>query len=192
LTNSLKRQGNLPSEFPQQQPLQQNADRIYNIEKANNVNHIVNVIPVRESLSSDEYYNLFIIYNEKYEENFFSLNNDRIFEFTNTAISQKFNKFTLEDIDEIMSLPALFLPEYSNANKEIKKGFFGKLLDIDKKTGYIKFDFHKECEIDLNLVELHQSDLKIEDWELSRTHWAIKRANLKNILEGFSNGNETE
>ena len=191
MTNSLKRQDNLPSEFPQQ-PLQQNADRIYNIEQANSVNHIVNVTPIRQILSSNEYYNLFIIYNEKYEENSFSLNNDRVFQYTNSAISQKFNQFTLEDIDEIMSLPALFLPEYSEANQEIKTGFFGKLVDIDTRAGYIKFDFQKECEIDLNLIELHQSELKIEDWELSRTHWAIKRANLKNILKGFGNGNETE
>ena len=191
MTNSIKRQGNLPSEFPQQ-PLQQNADRIYNIEQANNVNHIVNVTPVRETLSSDEYYNLFIIYGEKYEENSFSLNNDRIFEYTNTAIRQRFNKFTLEDINEIRSLPALFLPEYSNAEQDIKIGFFGELEDIDKRARDIQFVFRKECEIDLNQVELHQSELKIEDWELSRTHWAIKRANLKNILGGFGNGNETE
>lgn len=191
MTNSLKRQGNLPSEFPQQL-LQQNADRIYNIEQANNVNHIVNVTPVRVSLSSDEYYNLFIIYGEKYEENSFSLNNDRIFGYTNTAIRQRFDQFTLENIDEIMNLPALFLPEYSDANQDIKIGFFGKLEDIDKRARDIQFVFRKECEIDLNQVELHQSELKIEDWELSRTHWAIKRANLKNILEGFGNGNETE
>ena len=191
MTNLLKRQDNLPSEF-HQQPLQQNADRIYNIEQANNVNHIVNVTPVRVSLSSDEYYNLFIIYGEKYEENSFSLNNDRIFGYTNTAIRQRFDQFTLENIDEIMNLPALFLPEYSDANQDIKIGFFGKLEDIDKRARDIQFVFRKECEIDLNQVELHQSELKIEDWELSRTHWAIKRANLKNILKGFGNGNETE
>lgn len=191
MTNLLKRQDNLPSEF-HQQPLQQNADRIYNIEQANNVNHIVNVTPVRVSLSSNEYYNLFIIYGEKYEENSFSLNNDRIFGYTNTAIRKRFDQFTLEDIDEIMNLPALFLPEYSDANQDIKIGFFGKLEDIDKRARDIQFVFRKECEIDLNQVELHQSELKIEDWELSRTHWAIKRANLKNILEDFGNGNETE
>ena len=191
MTNSLKRQDNLPSEFPQQ-PLQQNADRIYNIEQANSVNHIVNVTPIRQILSSNEYYNLFIIYNEKYEENSFSLNNDRVFQYTNSAISQKFNQFTLEDIDEIISLPALFLPEYSDSNQDIKTGFFGKLVEIDKRTGYTKLEFHKECEIDLNSVVLRQADLKLEGWELSRTHWAIKRANLMDILESLTNGNETE
>lgn len=191
MTNSLKRQGNLPSEFPQQ-PLQQNAERIYNIEQANNVNNIVNYVPASKILSPNEYYNLFIIYGEQYEGDSFTIENGRIFEYTNTAIKQKFSQFTLEDIDEIMSLPTLFLPEYSDANHDIKIGFFGKLEDIDKKAKNAQFVFQKECEIDLNQVELHQSELRIEDWELSRTHWAIKRANLKNILKGFGNGNETE
>ncbi|MEN4334387.1 hypothetical protein [Streptococcus pyogenes] len=182
MTNSLKRQDNLPSEFPQQ-PLQQNAERIYNIEQANNVNNIINYVLARKILSPNEYYNLFIIYGEEYEGDSFSIENGRIFEYTNTAIKQKFFQFTLEDIDEIMSLPVLFLPEYSEANQEIKTGFFGRLVDIDKGARNTKFDFQKECEIDLNLVELHQSDLKIKDWELSRTHWAIKRANLEDNLE---------
>ena len=181
MTNLPDIQGNLPSEFPKQ-TLQQNADRIYNIEQANNVNNIVNYVPARNTLSQNNYYNLFIIYGEQYEGDSFTIENGRIFEYTNTAIKQKFSQFTLEDIDEITSLPALFLPEYSDMNQDIKIGFFGKLVDIDKRAGDTKFDFYKECEIDLNLVELHQSELKIEDWELSRTHWAIKRANLEDDL----------
>lgn len=191
MTNSLKRQDNLPSEFPQQQ-LQQTADRIYNIEQADNVNYIVNHVPARKILSPNEYYNLFIIYSEQYEGDSFTIKNGRIFEYTNTAIKQKFSQFTLEDIDEIMSLPTLFLPEYSDSNQEIKTGFFGKLVDIDKSAGFTKFNFHKDCEIDLSSVELHQAELMLERWELSRTHWAIKRANLMDILESLTNGNETE
>lgn len=61
--------------------------------------------------------------------------------------------------------------------------FFGKIIDINRTGEYKSFDFNKEIEINLNLVELHRSVLKIEDWELSRTHWAIKRANLEDILE---------
>ena len=191
MANLPDKQGNLASGFPTQ-TLQQNADRIYNIEQANNVNNIVNYTPARKILSPNEYYNLFIIYGEQYERDSFTIENGRIFEYTNTAISQKFNQFTLEEIDEIMSLPTLFLPEYSDSNQEIKTGFFGRLVDIDKRGGDTKFEFHKEYEVDLNSVVLHQSELKIEDWELSRTHWAIKRANLMNVLEGLINGNETE
>lgn len=41
----------------------------------------------------------------------------------------------------------------------------------------------KEYEIDINLIELHQSELKTADWELTKTHSMIKRTNLKGILE---------
>lgn len=163
-----------------------------NIEQANNVNNFVNYKPAHKILSPNEYYNLFIIYGEQYEGDSFTIENGRIFEYTNTAIKQKFSQFTLEDIDEITSLPALFLPEYSDMNQDIKIGFFGKLVDIDKRAGVTKFDFHKEYEIDLESVVFHQSALKLEKWELSRTHWAIKRANLMDILESLTNGNETE
>ena len=60
MTNLPDRQGDLPSEFPKQ-TLQQNADRIYNIEQANNVNNIVNYVPARINLSPTEYYILFSI-----------------------------------------------------------------------------------------------------------------------------------
>lgn len=164
------------------QTLQQNADRIYNIGQANNVNNIVNYVPARNTLSPNNYYNLFIIYGEQYEGDSFTIENGRIFEYTNTAIGQKFSQFTLEDIDEITSLPVLFLPEYSDSNQEIKTGFFGKLVDIDKRARVTKFDFHKECEINLSSVVLHQADLRLEKLELTRTHWAIKHANLESIL----------
>lgn len=176
------RQESLPSAFPTQ-ALQQNAERIYNIEQANNVNNIVNYVPARKILSPNEYYNLFIIYGEQYEGDSFTIEHDRVFEYTNTAIIQKFNQFTLDDIDEIIRLPALLLPEYRDSNQDLKIGFFGKIIDINRTGEYTRFDFNKEIEINLNLVELHQSELKIEDWELSRTHWAIKRTNLEDILE---------
>lgn len=195
MTNLIKKRDSLPSELPQQTH-QQNADRIYNIEQANNVNHIVNVIPERKILSPDEYYNLFIIYGEKYEGNSFALGNGRIFEYTNTAVQQKFSKFTLDDIDEIISLPALFLPEYSKINNEIEIGFLGRLEDIDKTegVGHSKFYFRQERTITMKLIESSQSKLRIDEdkRELSRTHWAIKRANLKQVIEEIINGNETE
>lgn len=193
MTNISKTQEDFPSQFLEPS-IQQNADRIYNIEQANNVNHIVNVTPEHKLLSSDEYYNLFIIYGEKYERNSFALGNGRVFEYTNTAIQQKFSKFTLDDIDEIIGLPALFLPEYSKINNEIEIGFLGRLEDIDKTEGigHSKFYFRKEREINMELIESNKSKLRIDEWELSRTHWAIKRANLKLVIEEITNGNETE
>lgn len=59
MTNQLKSQENLPTEFPQS-TLQQTAENIYNIEKANNVNNIVNYVPPRTMLPTDGFYNLFV------------------------------------------------------------------------------------------------------------------------------------
>lgn len=163
---------------------QQNADRIYIIEQANNVNNIVNHAPTRNNLPPTEYYNLFILNGEKYENKSFILRNERIFEYTTTAIKNKFSSFTHEDIDEIISLPTLFLPEYNKYDQNIKKGFLGRLVDIDKTdgNGISRFYFQKEKVIDLESLVTFKSELMIEEWELSRTHWAIKRANIQSIV----------
>lgn len=88
------------------------------------INNIVNYTPARKILSPNEYYNLFINFGEKYDSNVFYLKNDRIFEYTNTAIIQRSSQFTLEEIDEIIRLPVLLLPEYRDSNQDIKIGFF--------------------------------------------------------------------
>lgn len=196
MTNLPKGQGELPTVFSQRE-LQQKADRIYNIAQAGTVNNIVNYGPVRKPLSPNEYYNLFIIRGEKYERDSFFLETNRSFEYTNTAIWSRFGELgsglTLDDIDEITSLPTLFLPEAYDSNHDIKIGYLGKLEDVNIMNRYTKFKFLKEHKIYLNLVVLHHTDLNIEDeWELSRTHWAIKRANLKQIIKEITNGDETE
>lgn len=36
--------------------------------------------------------------------------------------------------------------------------------------------------IDLESLVTFKFELMIEEWELSRTHWAIKRANIQSIV----------
>lgn len=57
---------------------QQNAEKIYNIKHANNVNNVVNYNNFRSSLSPESYYNLFVIGGEKYESDYFQLRGDRV------------------------------------------------------------------------------------------------------------------
>jgi hypothetical protein len=192
LTNSLKRQDNLPSEFPQQ-PLQQTADRIYNIEQANNVNNIVNYVPSRTMLPTDGFYNLFVKYDEEYEGTYFTIPRKKILNWTTEQISAKFSKFSFEDVEEIKSLPALFLPEYKN-NKEIPFGYLGRLreINIPKYGGDPVFYFETAKSVPIDWVNIHKDELMIDLFELENTHWAIKRANLMSVLEGLTNGNEAE
>ncbi|WP_251424449.1 hypothetical protein [Veillonella agrestimuris] len=193
MTNLLKRQDNLPSEFPQQ-TLQQSAEKIYNIEHADNVNNFINYTTERKVLSLDEFYNLFVISGESYSNDLFTLQNDRFFEYTNQEIKQRYLKFSLDDINEILALPTLFLPEYNEQNNEVENGFLGSLEEIDKVEGVrnSKFYLRKEREINMKLIESNKSKLRINEWELSRTHWSIKRANLKLVIEEITNGKKTE
>lgn len=191
MTNQLKSQENLPTEFPQS-TLQQTAENIYNIEKANNVNNIVNYVPPRTMLPTDGFYNLFVKYDEKYEGTCFTIPRKRILNWTTEQISAKFSKFSFEDVEEIKSLPALFLPEYKD-NENISSGYLGSLEEINiPKYGDPVFHFKTTKSVPVDWVNIHKDELMIAPFELGNTHWAIKRANLMDILESLTNGNEAE
>lgn len=181
MTNQLKSQENLPTEFPQS-TLQQTAENIYNIEKANNVNNIVNYVPPRTMLPTDGFYNLFVKYDEKYEGTCFTIPRKRILNWTTEQISAKFSKFSFEDVEEIKSLPALFLPEYKD-NENISSGYLGSLEEINiPKYGDPVFHFKTTKSVPVDWVNIHKDELMIAPFELENTHWAIKRANLMDIL----------
>ena len=167
----------------------QYANDIYNIKTANN---IINNNPSRAVLSSDGFYNLFVKYDEEYEGTCFTIRRDRMLNGTPEHIRTKFSKFSFDDVEEIVSLPALFLPEYKN-NKEIPFGYLGRLREINiPKYGDPVFHFKTTKSVPVDWVNLHKDELMIAPFELENTHWAIKRANLMNVLEVLTDGSETE
>lgn len=167
----------------------QYANDIYNIKTANN---IINNNPSRAVLSSDGFYNLFVKYDEEYEGTCFTIRRDRMLNGTPEHIRTKFSKFSFDDVEEIVSLPALFLPEYKN-NKEIPFGYLGRLREINiPKYGDPVFHFKTMKSVPVDWVNLHKDELMIDPFELENTHWAIKRANLMNVLEVLTDGGETE
>lgn len=171
--------------------LEQRADSIYNIEQANTVNQIVNNVPVRKALPSDQFFNLFVKNEETYEGNSFDMDSDRIFEYTVDYIRGRFSNFTMEDIEEIMSLPAVFLPEINNQS-DIPEGYLGRLVEVSVSREQSKFYFKKERTISVQFVEENREELMIDDWELSRTHWAIKRGDLKEVIDRISRDEYSE
>ncbi|WP_455443574.1 hypothetical protein [Streptococcus salivarius] len=161
-------------------------------QHANNVNNIVNYVPSRTMLPTDGFYNLFVKYDEKYEGACFTIPRKRILNWTTEQISAKFSKFSFEDVEEIKSLPALFLPEYKE-NENISSGYLGSLEEINiPKYGDPVFHFKTTKSVPVDWVNIHKDELMIAPFELDNTHWAIKRANLMSVLEGLTNGNEAE
>lgn len=147
--------------------------------------------PKDGKLSPSQYYNLFVSSEEGiYDKSSFIIYNARVLQeiYTTNAIIDKFSNFTFDDINEIIALPTLFLPEYRNEENEKEKvGYLGRLTDINITPGPGKSEFYFEKEQEFQMTKIVQlmKDLKFKKSELERTHWAIKKANLLEVLKNY-------
>lgn len=102
-------------------------------------------------------------------------------EYTDAEITEKYGDFTPEQVEAIRRFPCLFAYE-TGCRKDPK---FGIVREVTKRQGKVKIEY--------DLVELDgfitYSDiagmlfeLDISDWEMNRTHWAIKDVNLAKEL----------
>jgi len=99
-------------------------------------------------------------------------------EYTDKDVFEKFGKLGKEEISELKKLPCIFAYEdYCQKDASI-----GYITDILVRQVGVKITFQK-LEV-LSLAKLHelQFELDIKNWELNRTHWAIKKVNLYDEL----------
>lgn len=173
-------------------PLRQEAEKIVNIGSAHNINNTINFSSAKSLLSPNSFYNLIIKSGEKYEEPHCIMYRDRVLEFTTPQLCRKLSNFTFEDIEEIINLPSLFLPEVeyeiTGEQKRGQIGFWGKIKEIHiwPDSSYdVSFEIEKEGEIELDrIIEFsNELGLKIDGYEHRRTHWAIKRADLMSVIK---------
>lgn len=134
-----------------------------------------------------EYYNLFVVGGEVFDESFFLVAKDRaltVAEGVAPEISAQFAALTSEAIATIKTFPSLFTSEnrhYGRTDAD-HLALFGVVTDIRTQENGIKVYFQKFCsvpqqklnEIAFNLAIKGSSSFN----ELNRTHWAIKKIDL--------------
>lgn len=102
-------------------------------------------------------------------------------EYTDKGITEKFGEFTQAQVDEIRRFPCIFAYE-AGCKKDPK---FGLIRDITERKKKVKIEYEI---VDLDNFVSHSDistmlfDLDISDWEMNRTHWAIKDVNLSREL----------
>lgn len=106
----------------------------------------------------------------------------RFLEYTSADIAAKFQELGASQIQALINLPCLFAYEGTDQPmrvgrlKRIKSREGGRLLyiepDLDATSPSISFED----------IEPLRATLDIRDWELNRTHWAIKDEDLLDIL----------
>ncbi len=127
-------------------------------------------------------YNLLVAYSEKaWEGEPFTIGLDRcVREYTDKKITENYGDLSETQIAEIIRFPCIFA--YEGYNKDPK---FGLIREIVKRQGKVRISYEIiKLNKFLTSLEIAQMlfELDISDWEMNRTHWAIKDINLSKEL----------
>src|SRR5579871_1681107 len=112
-----------------------------------------------------------------------SIATERVFEHTDQDLAAKFNVKTREGRARLVSTPALLMPEGTS-------GDFAKVTNIQRvrvEGAQVLINYASDPElspIPLSKIWGLRSELQIDKWEFSRTHWAIKDVDLFRTLLG--------
>ncbi len=122
-------------------------------------------------------YNLFVTSQEgAWDRPFYEYDRSRFLEYTNDKISNAFKSLTEKRIAKLKSLPCLFAYEGTDGNARL-----GKLRSIKERgrSILIEYDFFPGVdEIPFSSIEAIAPLLDIREWEMNRTHWAVKDEDL--------------
>lgn len=133
-----------------------------------------------------EYYNLFVIGIEEFDKPYFKVPRERVLNQCMTDETKKrFEVLTPETIEEIKTLPSLFLAEnrpYGRADDD-QRVIYGFVSDVKIYDNDVKIYF---CGYKSDIVQQRLNEMLDELGlvgnnrfnELNRTHWAIKRVDL--------------
>lgn len=125
-------------------------------------------------------YNLFILGNyDTLADGVFTLPQERVFEYTDHSLNERYKALKKEDIDEIKQWPALFCAECQEIPTRL-----GYITKISVRPGGIRVEFEpRSC---LSLPKKIEKDLwdlfDIGKFEFNRTHWALKDVDLFDVL----------
>lgn len=102
-------------------------------------------------------------------------------EYTDKELTEKYGEFSQDQVEAIRRFPCVFAYE-AGWGKNPK---FGIVRQITKRQGKVKIEYEfveLEKFITHEDIEEMSFDLDISDWEMNRTHWAIKNINLAKEL----------
>lgn len=123
-------------------------------------------------------YNLIVMgYQDKtwFENGFVKLDSSRFLEYTAPDVKEKVK----DNLFKTRDYPCLIMNEGNNPDI-----YLGRIIKIDVEGRYliIYFNVINEVKLKFSDIEPFVSKFDIRDWEISRTHWAVKDRNLDEAL----------
>ena len=111
-----------------------------------------------------------------WDQQFYEYDRSRFLEYTEEKISVSFKTLTPERVEQLVAMPCLFAYEGTEHNVKI-----GKLTSIKERARkiLIEFEFYPQvASIPFSSIKPIATLLDIRDWEMNRTHWAVKDEDL--------------
>src|SRR3569623_2551966 len=105
---------------------------------------------------------------------------DRFCEFSHDDLEERFRSLGTDAIEELKRIPTLFAYEGKTMDLRV-----GRITSITDRKNRVFFEFafdERIAPIPFDTIEPAFLRLDISDWELSRTHWAVKNEDLISIL----------
>lgn len=122
-------------------------------------------------------YNLFVTAkNDAWEQNFYEYDRSRFLEYTSEKIASSFSRLTRQKTAKLKSLPCLFA--YEGRSLAVRLGSLKSIKERGRNL-LIEYEFYPQIpEIPFSAIGPIAPLLDIRDWEMNRTHWAIKDEDL--------------
>lgn len=143
--------------------------------------------PTSRTVNRD-YYNLFVMGAEQFEQDHFIVQPDRALskDWTSEELRIELGELTDEAVEKIKTFPALFMPEakgYYAKPSEEQQVFFGFVDGVRLQDNGIKIRCQLLWPIPMQQIcnigfELGMKNMTKAISEMNHTHWAIKRINL--------------
>jgi len=130
-------------------------------------------------------YNLLVSADEKAWDTpyYYEYDRSRFLEYTNDSIAKTFQYLTEENIEALKSYPCIFA--YENTDLDVRIGTL-KSIKERNRTIWIEFEFYEDIPpIPFYEIKPLAPYLDIRDWEMSRTHWAVKDEDLLDRLQSI-------
>jgi hypothetical protein len=127
-------------------------------------------------------FNLLISYNpETWDLSPYECDKSRaVVEYTADEISERYKFFDENAIEELKSFPTLFVTE-----NEATESRIGYITNIRVRNSSVVLDYEFDPilpALPIGAIEAMRVDIDLGDWELSRTHWAVKDEPIFDIL----------
>lgn len=107
----------------------------------------------------------------------------RILEYTEPVLQDRFRSNGVLDLNSLILLPCLFLEEtYQDGNQVVH---VGKIVRATVSGRDVSLEYYYDPSIPPltnQMVERFATELGIQDFEFSRTHWAVKNVDLFQVL----------